>query len=161
MARTTSDVQHNLLALPARSGGLGLTNPVHQALGQFRTSVKVTATLVKLILQQSSVYPFEAIAELSDIKSELTKRKGAHVEGSFSFGAPFKPLKKTKDLASEKGASSWLTALPTADHGFCLHKGAFRDALRYNRSPPLQAVCVAHHFRWIMHLAAIMEASHL
>ena len=55
------------------------------------------------------------------------------------------PLKKAKELASEKGASSWLTALPIADHGFCLHKGAFRDALclRYNWSPPfLPSSCV-------------------
>ena len=38
------------------------------------------------------------------------------------------------DLASEKGASSWLTALPLLDLGLHLHKGNFRDAvyLRYN-----------------------------
>ena len=64
-----SDVQRNLLALPARSGGLSLTNPVREAVRQFRTSVEVTEPLVKLILQQSRVYPFEAIAELSEIKS--------------------------------------------------------------------------------------------
>ena len=32
-------------------------------------------------------------------------------------------------MASEKGASSWLLTLPIADHGFDLHKEAFRDAL--------------------------------
>ena len=31
--------------------------------------------------------------------------------------------------ASEKGASAWLTTLPIEEHGFTLHKGAFRDAL--------------------------------
>ena len=37
------------------------------------------------------------------------------------------------DLAKEKSASSWLSVLPLDDHGFHLHKGAFRDAicLRY------------------------------
>ncbi|XP_064397778.1 uncharacterized protein LOC135344497 [Halichondria panicea] len=41
------------------------------------------------------------------------------------------------DLASEKGASSWLTALPLSEHGFTLHKGAFQDALalRYGWNP--------------------------
>ena len=36
-------------------------------------------------------------------------------------------------LAQEKGASSWLSALPLEEHGFALHKGGFRDAicLRY------------------------------
>ena len=41
------------------------------------------------------------------------------------------------DVSSEKGASSWLTTLPIAEHGFALHKGAFRDALclRYGWRP--------------------------
>ena len=32
-------------------------------------------------------------------------------------------------LSCEKECSSWITALPTAKHGFDLHKSAFRDAL--------------------------------
>ena len=41
--------------------------------------------------------------------------------------------KRSIEIASEKGASSWLNALPIARHGFALHKSAFRDAicLRY------------------------------
>ena len=37
-------------------------------------------------------------------------------------------------LASEKGSSSWLTALPLKDFGFTLNKQQFADALalRYN-----------------------------
>ena len=36
-------------------------------------------------------------------------------------------------LNKEKGAGSWLTALPLKDHGYCLNKQEFRDAvsLRY------------------------------
>ena len=46
-------------------------------------------------------------------------------------------LKRVMELASEKGASSWLTALPLTEHSFSLHKGAFRDALalRYGWLP--------------------------
>ena len=42
------------------------------------------------------------------------------------------------EVASEKGASSWLTAKPIKEHGFVLHKGAFIDAihLRYGLTPP-------------------------
>jgi len=42
------------------------------------------------------------------------------------------------ELAEEKGSSSWLSALPIEEHGFCLHKGAFTDALalRYGWQPP-------------------------
>ena len=116
-------MQRNLLALPARSRGLSLTNPVpnpvQEAVRPFRTSIKVTAPLVQLILQQSRVYPFEAIAELSKIKSEVRqekKRELALTEASV-LDSLSNPLRRAKELASEKGASSWLIALPIADHG--------------------------------------------
>jgi len=38
-------------------------------------------------------------------------------------------VKRTIQVASEKGTSSWLSTLPVAETGFALHKGAFRDAL--------------------------------
>jgi len=38
-------------------------------------------------------------------------------------------VKRTIQVASEKGTSSWLSTLPIAKTGFALHKGAFRDAL--------------------------------
>ena len=46
-------------------------------------------------------------------------------------------LQRAVDLAQERGASSWLTALPIQEFGFTLHKSAFRDAiaLRYGWSP--------------------------
>ncbi len=52
------------------------------------------------------------------------------------------------DVVGEKGASSWLTALPIQEHGFALHKGALRDAicLRYVWTPPrlpTHCVCVS------------------
>ena len=52
------------------------------------------------------------------------------------------------DLASQPGASSWLTSLPIKEHGFCLHKGAFVDALalRYGWAPtktPTNCACGA------------------
>ena len=42
-------------------------------------------------------------------------------------------LKTSIELASEKGASNWLTVLPLQEHSFTLHKIAFHDAvvLRY------------------------------
>ena len=35
-------------------------------------------------------------------------------------------------MSYEKGASSWLSALPFEEHGFALHKGAFSDALCFH-----------------------------
>ena len=52
------------------------------------------------------------------------------------------------EIACDKGVSAWLTALPTAAHGFDLSKSAFRDSvrLRYGWSipdTPSTCVCVA------------------
>ena len=45
--------------------------------------------------------------------------------------------RRSLDLAKEPGASNWLTVLPLHEHGFLLHKSAFRDAicLRYGWIP--------------------------
>jgi len=136
-----SDELCNFLALPTRTGDLGLNNPVQEADIRFQTSVKVTAPLVRLVLQQSRVYPTEAMAEVSEIKSKICQEKQsklASTEASVFETLP-NSLKRAKELASEKGASSWLTALSITDHGFCLHKGAFHDAfcLRCKWTPPL------------------------
>jgi len=47
-------------------------------------------------------------------------------------------LKKCVDIAREKGASSWLSAIPIQKHGYALHKRAFCDAIafRYGWRPP-------------------------
>ena len=47
-------------------------------------------------------------------------------------------------IAEEKGASAWLNTIPIEEHGFTLHKGAFRDAiaLRYGWRPNgLPSIC--------------------
>ena len=50
------------------------------------------------------------------------------------------------EFASEKGASSWLSAPPIEEHGFSLHKSAFHDAISlwYGRHPshlPTECTC--------------------
>ena len=104
--------------------------------GGCHTSVKVTAPLVKLVLQQSRVPP-KLWQSSQRSRAKYTKRNKVSLH--LVFETLPNSLKKTKELASEKGASSWLTTLPITDHCFRLHKGAFCDALclRYNYSAPL------------------------
>ena len=47
-------------------------------------------------------------------------------------------LQRSILAASEEGAPAWLTTLPIAEHGFSLHKGAFRDALALRYGWPLK-----------------------
>ena len=57
-------------------------------------------------------------------------------------------LQRAMNLARERGSSSWLTSLPIKEHGFCLHKSAFVNALalRYGWAPsetPTTCACGA------------------
>ena len=57
-------------------------------------------------------------------------------------------LQRAMTASSEKCTSSWLSALPIEEHGFALHKGAFRDALclQYGWRPQhLPSHCVCSH----------------
>ena len=42
-----SETERDLLALPVRMGGLGLTNPSQTAASEYAASVKITAPLVE------------------------------------------------------------------------------------------------------------------
>ena len=50
--RTVSDLETQMLSLPVRFGGMGLTNPVETADREYSSSRAVTASLSQLILQQ-------------------------------------------------------------------------------------------------------------
>ena len=71
--------------------------------------------------------------EIHRLNRSTILSEAADLKGKFND-----TLQRAMELASEKGASSWLTALPLAEFGFSLHKGAFRDAvaLRYGWLPP-------------------------
>ena len=50
------------------------------------------------------------------------------------YASLFQPLQRAMDLNSEKSSSSWLTVLPFCDHGFCLTKHEFWDAIHLQYS---------------------------
>ena len=145
---TFSDSVRDLTALPTRLGGLGIASPVKQAESQYRTSRSVTLPLVKHIIEQSKELPAEAQQQQLEAKraAHRENRQTKINEASNLLTALPSSLQKAVETAQETGASTWLTALPIAAHGFALHKGAFRDALclRYGWRPPLlpsQCIC--------------------
>ena len=134
-----NDLERDLLALPARLGGMGLINPTQTANQEFEASVKVTGPLSCCLLDQTLEYSDETEAEQRLAKREVRQLKH---QKQFSIATELRPnlpahLKYAMDLAQEKGASNWLTILPIEEFGFFLHKGAFRDAiaLRYGWQP--------------------------
>ena len=146
-----NDTERDLLSLPARLGGLGISDPCKKSVLHYSTCVTISAPLIHLILDQSEVF-------LPEVRAAQTRmRKNAHkfhrqyearTANDLKENLPIK-MQKALTICSEKGASSWLSAVPISEHGFSLHKGAFRDALclRYGWRPshlPSHCVCGQH-----------------
>ena len=66
----------------------------------------------------------KAKSEARTIRREQEAQSASELMGKLPTN-----LQRALKVSSEKGASSWLSTLPIAEHGFALHKGAFRDAL--------------------------------
>ena len=126
--------ERDLVALPVRLGGLGLINPSHDAASQFKVSTKITAPLVEKIIAQDHETPADtAVKTLQQCVRRETNEALQTRLGNVRESLPQKTQRAT-DLATEKGASNWLTVLPLKDMGYNLNKGEFRDAvkLRYD-----------------------------
>ena len=140
------------MALPARLGGLGIFDPSKKSALHYSTCETISAPLVRLILDQSEAYApevKEAQTRMRNNAQKFHRQCEARAANDLEENLPTK-LQKALTICSEKGASSWLSALPISEHGFALHKGAFRDALclRYGWRPshlPSHCVC-GHHF---------------
>ena len=96
---------------------------------------------MKAILEQEGE-PLEVRRIQWQLKREEKQKLG--LEQKEEYDALMEELVTSPDLqrsvraASEKGASAWLTALPIEEHGFALHKVAFRDALALRYGWPLK-----------------------
>lgn len=134
--------ERDLMALPIRYGGLAIGNPSQSADTCYRMSKRVTAPIVDLVVVPKDEYgviskAFAAQQETKyKIRSEI--RENGKKRSDEVYHCLPRDSQRLIDFAQEKGASSWLSALPIAEHGFALHKGAFRDAicLRYGWRPP-------------------------
>ena len=116
-------------------GGLGIGNPTLLSSVEFSASNKITEPLHSHILLQSGIYPNDVRNTQMSLKSGIRHLKSSNslsAKADLTGRAPAN-LKRSVELASEKGTSSWLTVLPWQEHGFSLHKMAFHYAvaLRY------------------------------
>ena len=101
--------------------------------------MKVAGPLKSLIMEKTWEIPNETCEKQRDAKNEISRnrrRTEAEIASQLKSSLP-SALQHSMTLAQEKGASSWLSALPISEFGFTLHKGAFRDALclRYGWLP--------------------------
>ena len=123
-----NDSDRDLFALPAKVGCLGLRNPTKSSDQEYTASRTITKSLVDAITNHHGEYSYECITSQMEAKADI--RWLGHQQTS-QEAENLKCILPTvrhraMELASEKGASNWLTVLPIEEYGFCLHKG---DAL--------------------------------
>ena len=140
IGRNVSDIERRLLALPVRLGGMGIQNPTTTAEIEFKNSMLATRFLSQIIEDQET--NLDHYNE-ERVKIEVARMKAEKEESFIEELVQIKnsvpeQLKKCIDLACEKGAGVWLTALPLQNMGYVLNKQEFRDAvcLRYEWKIP-------------------------
>lgn len=138
--REISDLERRIFSLPYRYGGLGILNPITTAEREYCTSVKITAGLTNLICQQEMDLSLLDKEEMAKTKIQLKKEKEITYKEEKENIIEMLCEKEKRMLlaASEKGASSWLSALPLKKLGYVINKQEFRDAicLRYGWKIP-------------------------
>ena len=130
----TSEEDRKLMTLPVRLGGLGIPRFYEICEDEYRNSQRITEHLNTKIIAQDNVYIPDRAREKeieATIKREREKKHEENLE--ILRQTMTKKQKRGNDVARMKGASAWLTALPSKEDGFDLNKREFFDAiaLRY------------------------------
>ena len=122
----------------------GIPDLKRESSEQFNASLDITAPHVNSILTQSSIIPARELMEERKREINAQRRAAAksridRIDESLSLDL-LQAVQQTRD----KGASSWLNAIPIEEHGLPLNKQEFRDSLclRYNLPlPNLPSYC--------------------
>ena len=143
-----SKEERQILSLPCRNGGLGLINPT-QLHHHYQDSAHLTGPLAdNIVAKVDSLGAATAMLAVRKRETQLATRARERAAAIEIRESADKPMKALLEMASEKGASSWLTCRPLRRHGFTLHKTVFRDGLclRYGWTPErLPSLCVWSH----------------
>ena len=126
-------------------GGLRLINPSDSADAEPSGSIRVSAPLVSKTEAQSHETPEEV--EVQRLVYATRKEKDDGLKEELEEVKTMLPDKTQRavDLASEKGASNWLTVIPLKGMDFDLNKREFRDVVRLRYDWPMPdnpSVCV-------------------
>ncbi|CAH3168283.1 unnamed protein product [Porites lobata] len=127
-----------LATLATGQGGLGIPDLKSEAPQQFAASRLITTAHVDSITSQSSIMvPGERSTEelkrhQQSLKRASAKEKMDSIDSSLSPG-----LLRLVNQSRDKGARSWLNAMPLGDKGLALNKQEFRDSLRLRYDLPL------------------------
>ena len=147
LGREVSDFERELLALPIQQGGLGIIIPTKIANDQYTASKEISQPLIDSIIKRGA-YDDNISTSQQQAKLNFRGRKMLKMKADTEelMRSCTHIQKRCLEMAQEKGASSWLSALPIKSCGFALHKTEFRGTicLQYNWTPerlPTQCAC--------------------
>ena len=138
---TPNDVPREVLSLNPSEGGLGINILSQDANNQFLASTNITRPHVQSIISQenikrSSNSDGKTTQELGNENKTRNRQWKMEKMDELDRALPDE-LKAFVEQARDKGASSWLNALPINDQNLTLNKEEFRDALRLRYNQPL------------------------
>ena len=119
VGRKLDGLNRRIVGQPVRFGGLGILNPVVTADNAYLTSEYVTQDLVDLIIKQDvnlERYDTNKVKE-KVLKTKSDKEKLLKEEYEELLMLVNEDMKRNLELATEKGAGAWLTALPVQAYG--------------------------------------------
>ena len=140
IGRKVSDLERRIMALPVRFGGIGVLNPVETAEYEYSTSVRITESLKRIIVNQETNFENfdqDRVKEIISLTKQEKEKRLAQEFNNINTQVSGE-LMRCLELAREKGSGAWLTALPVQAMGFVLNKQEFRDSLclRYGWNIP-------------------------
>ena len=139
--RCPDDLERNLLELPPRLGGLGITNPQNIAQVEFENSLKLTANLTRHIIDQNERGE-DNPQDIMSIKNEISRSRENKQKDTLQTLQTDLPdgTRRRVAMAQEVGASNWLTTLPIRVKGFSLNKKEFSDAIALRYGWPMDGL---------------------
>ena len=97
-----------------------MANPQEDVTCEYTGSCLLSRPLSKPILQQEGCIPPNCYDKQKQAKATITRQKSMHIPEAtvHVLEEVHVDLTRMTELAVEKEASSWLTALPGEEHGF-------------------------------------------
>ena len=111
-----------LVSLSSAQGGIGIPDLKRESSEQFNASLDITAPQINSIVTQSSTIPARELME--ERKREINAQRSATAKSRIDrideLSSP--DLLQAVQQKRDKGASSWLNAIPIEEHGLPLNK---------------------------------------
>ena len=124
-----------IMTMPPTLEGLGMPTLEDESPQQYAASKIITASHVESIIIQSTTIP-KAAEDVKQLQQSLTAENLRLKWEEIDESLPPDLLRQVTQ-ARDKGASSWLNAIPFEEQGLVFNQQEFRDSLRLRYNPSL------------------------